>query len=47
MDFWAKHQDPVALAEVLGLESVESVKAYSQIMSRAQENVIQLDMVGQ
>ena len=33
LQYWAQNEDPVALAEVLGLESIESVKMYSQLFS--------------
>jgi site-specific recombinase XerD len=38
VEHWAKSQDPVALAEVLGLESVESVKMYAQLVGTAKED---------
>ncbi len=42
LQFWAKNPDPVALAEVLGLESVESIKLYSQLFRQVSGKVADL-----
>ena len=43
LQYWAKTEDPVALAEVLGLESVESVKMYSQLVRMSNSDVLTIE----
>ena len=38
MNFWAVNEDLVSLAEILGLESVESAKIYARVDTSIQES---------